>query len=134
MGYSVKLRVFHSKSIKAALPSLFGTRDRFRGRPFFHGRQVWGDGSGGNASDGEPQMKLRSPARRSPPAVRPGVLTGPVPNRPRTGTGPVRSPEVGEPCVKGWLSMNLFCTPLILEFKAVMYLFGKFRAAALNFR
>ena len=32
----------------------------------------WGDGSGGNASDGERQMKLRSLTRRSPPAVWPG--------------------------------------------------------------
>ena len=46
---------------KAAVPNLFGTKDRFRGRQFFQG---WprGDGSGGNASDGEQQMKLRSPA------------------------------------------------------------------------
>ena len=35
------------------------------------GREV-GDGSGGNASDGEQQMKLRLLARCSPPAVRPG--------------------------------------------------------------
>ena len=35
---------------------------------------VWGggDGSGGSAGDGERQMKLRSLARRSPPAARPG--------------------------------------------------------------
>ena len=31
-----------------------------------------GDGSGGNASDGEQKMRFRSLARRSPPAVRPG--------------------------------------------------------------
>ena len=36
---------------RAALPSLFGTRDQFRERQFFHGR--WGSGdSGGDASDG----------------------------------------------------------------------------------
>ena len=31
-----------------------------------------GNGSGGNGSDGEWQMKLRSLAHRSPPAVQPG--------------------------------------------------------------
>ena len=36
---------------RTAVPNLFGTRDQFRGRQFFHG--WWGDGSGGNASDGE---------------------------------------------------------------------------------
>ena len=30
------------------------------------------DGSGGNASDGEQEMKLRSLARHSPSAVQPG--------------------------------------------------------------
>ena len=45
---------------KPAVPNIFGTKYRFRGRRFFHrGR---GD-SGGNASDGERQMQLRS----SPP-------------------------------------------------------------------
>ena len=33
---------------------------------------VGGDGSGGNASDGERQMKLLSLACCSPPAVQPG--------------------------------------------------------------
>ena len=57
----------------AAVPNLFGTRDRFRGRQFFHGLgRGSGDGSGGDASDGERQMKLHSLAPRSPPAVRPG--------------------------------------------------------------
>ena len=39
---------------KAAVPNLFGTRDWFCGRWFFHGLG-WGvgDGSGGNVSDGE---------------------------------------------------------------------------------
>ena len=39
-------------SFKAAVPSLFGTRDRFRGRQFFHGRDG-GDCAGDTASDGE---------------------------------------------------------------------------------
>ena len=43
------------------------------------------DGSGGNASDGERPMKLRSLAHRSPPAAQP------VPNRLRAGMG------VGDP-------------------------------------
>ena len=36
---------------RAAVLNLFGTRDCFGGRQFFHGLG-WGDGSGGNASDG----------------------------------------------------------------------------------
>ena len=52
---------------RAAVPNLFGIRDQFRGRQFSYRRGWgWGDGSGGNASDGGPQMKLRSLARRSP--------------------------------------------------------------------
>ena len=54
-----------------AVPNLFGTRDRFRGRQFFHQRGV-GNDLGSNASDGERLMKLCSLACRSPPAVRPG--------------------------------------------------------------
>ena len=56
----------------AAVPNLFGTRDRFRGRQVFHGQtgRGWGDGSSGNASDGGQQMKLPSLARCPPPAVR----------------------------------------------------------------
>ena len=39
---------------RVAVPNLFGTRDRFCGRQFFHRRGVvGGDGSGGNASDEE---------------------------------------------------------------------------------
>ena len=52
-------------------PQPFCTRDWFHGRQVFH-RPGLGDGSGGNASNGERQMKLHSLARRSPPAVRPG--------------------------------------------------------------
>ena len=61
----------HKSYPTAAVPNLFGTRDWFHGRQFFHG-QGWRDGSGGNASDGEQQMKFRSFAHRSPPAVWPG--------------------------------------------------------------
>ena len=69
------------RSLRPAVPNLFGTRGWFHGRQFFHGRGWgWGvgsggnasDGSGGNASNGELQMKLYSLARHSPPAVRPG--------------------------------------------------------------
>ena len=35
----------------SAVPNIFGTRDRFCGRQFFHG-QGRGDGSGGNVSNG----------------------------------------------------------------------------------
>ena len=68
-----------------AVPNLYGTRDRLQARQFFHGRgvrRVGSDGSGGNASHGERQMKLLSLAGRSPPAVRL------VPKRPGTGTRP----------------------------------------------
>ena len=41
------------------------------GRQFFHGEGS-GDGPGGNASDGEWQMKLRLLAHCLPPAVPPG--------------------------------------------------------------
>ena len=51
-------------SFKPAVPNVFGTRDRFHGRQFFHGLG-WGDGSG----DGERQMKLCLLARHPPPAV-----------------------------------------------------------------
>ena len=57
-------------SDKAAVPNIFGTRDWFRGRQFFHGWRR-GDGSGSDASDGGQQMKLHSLAHRSPPAVWP---------------------------------------------------------------
>ena len=61
------------ESSKAVVPTDFGTRDRFHGRQFFHSRG-WGvgNGSGGNVSNGELQMKLPLLACRSPPAVRPG--------------------------------------------------------------
>ena len=62
-------------STNAAVPSLFGTRGRFRGRQFFQG---WGSGgSGGNAGDGErwgaaDEALLARLPNSSPPAVRPG--------------------------------------------------------------
>ena len=42
----------HHMLLEQRVPNLFGTRDQFHGRQFFHGRGL-GDGSGGNASDGE---------------------------------------------------------------------------------
>ena len=41
-------------STKTEVHTLFGTRDQFRGRQFFHGPGGGGDGSGCNASNGEP--------------------------------------------------------------------------------
>ena len=59
--------------LRALVPNIFGTRDQFHGRRFFHGPGGRGrDGLGGNVSDGERQMKLRLLAHRSPPAVQPG--------------------------------------------------------------
>ena len=60
------------------VPKLFGTRDRFRGGQFLSGGGE--DGSGGNASDGQRQTKLCSPAAHL-------LLCGLVPNRLRAGTG-----------------------------------------------
>ena len=61
---------FFSSSV---VPDHFGTRGQFRRRQFFQGwGRSWGNDSGGNASDGEWQMKLRSLTCRLPPAVRPG--------------------------------------------------------------
>ena len=61
------------KSFRPAVPNIFGTRNRFCGRQFFHG---WGGGMVQAVmrvmgSDGEQQMKLRSLPHHSPPAVRP---------------------------------------------------------------
>ena len=68
--------IFCFLSINVVVPNLLGTRDRFHGIQIFHGSGVEGeeDGSGGNASDGERQMKLQSLAQCSPPAVRSGSL------------------------------------------------------------
>ena len=44
-----------------------------------------GNGSGGDERDGKRQVKLRSLARRSPPAVRPGAGVG----------------GIGDPCCEG---------------------------------
>ena len=65
------------------VPNLFGTRDQFHGRQSVHrlGVRVGGEGSGGNVSDGEPQMKL--PHSLSAHLL----LCSPVPNRPWTGAG-----------------------------------------------
>ena len=69
-----------------AVPNLFGSRDQFHGRQFFHG-WGWGagggrgDASGGNVSNGKRQMKLPClPVAHL-------LLCGPVPNRPRTARG-----------------------------------------------
>ena len=51
---------------RTSVPNLFGTRDPFRGRRFLHGGGAAAgavDGSGGNASNGERQVKLRSLSR-----------------------------------------------------------------------
>ena len=72
-----------------AVPNLFGTRDQFRGRQFFHGQwRGWGGvGSGGNASDGEQWGTADKASLAGPPAT-PLLLYGPVPNRQRTAAGP----------------------------------------------
>ena len=57
------------------------------------GRGEAGDGSGSNESDGERQMKLCPLTRCSPPAVRPGFVTG-------CGPAPVHARGLGTPA--GW--------------------------------
>ena len=64
-------KILFDPPLGAAVSNLFGTRDWFRGREFFH-RQGVGDGSGCNASYAEQQMNLPLLAHRSPPAVQPG--------------------------------------------------------------
>ena len=74
----------------AAVPNIFGTRDRFRGRQFFLG------GEGGNVV--QAVMRATGSGRwsftRSPPTHL--LLCGSVPNRLRTSSGP--RPGVGDPC------------------------------------
>ena len=74
----------------------------------------WGDGSGGNARDGEQQMKLCSPAAHL-------LLRGPAPNRPRTGTGP--RPEGWGPLqYNTYLPVEVF--PLFLQDSALQIAFS----------
>ena len=96
-----ELRTRLASSPTAAVPNLFGTRDRFRGRQTFHG-QGEGDGSGNNASDGERQMKLHllscplcTPCRAAQ------FLTG---RRPVPGCGP----GDGDPCPTGFAGTSFF--------------------------
>ena len=49
----LSLTVLETEKSKTAVPNLFGTRDQFPGRHFFHGWGLAGDGSGSNTSDGE---------------------------------------------------------------------------------
>ena len=79
-----------------AVPNLFGTRDQFRGRQFFHGRRVGGGGgsggdarhgSGGNASDGERWGAADEALLAHLPTAH-LLLCGPAPNRPQTSSGP----------------------------------------------
>ena len=65
--------IFKDLLTRVAVPNVFGTRDWFPGRQFFHRSGVGGRGwSGSNVSKGEQQMKLRLLVYHSPPAVWPG--------------------------------------------------------------
>ena len=105
--WQIVLSRFGSFPIKSVVPNLFGTRDQFRGRQFFHGQ----GGEGGlvqvvmqaMGSDAERQMKLHLLA--SPPTCLPTCpptahlllsarfLTG-------CGPVPVHGRGVGDPCSK----------------------------------
>ena len=85
--------------------NLFGTRDRLRGRQFFHdggwvGRG--GDGSGSNASDGE-----RWEAAGEALLARP-LLSVCCVARFLTGWGlvPLCGPEAGDPCTKASAALS----------------------------
>ena len=81
---------------RAAVPNLFGTRDWFRGRQFFHWVGGEGDGAGGNAGDGERWGAMGSGRwsfAHSPAACL--LLRGPVPNRPWTHSQGLGSPALG---------------------------------------
>ena len=100
---------------RAAVPNLFGPRDGFRGRPFFHGMggRWWGGGdvvqavmwTMGNNGSGRCSF-ASSPATHL-------LLHSPVPNRPRTGTGP--RPRGWGPCSRGYLALLYFCKNLWLS-------------------
>ena len=77
------------RGVLTEVPNLFNIRDWFRGRQFFH-RQGRGDCSGGNASDGEWQMKLRSHRPLLTSGCVAGFLTG-------CGLVPVHGLGVGDP-------------------------------------
>ena len=85
------------KSCKSAVPNIFGTRDRFHGRQFFH-RLGGGDGSGGNVSDGERWGAADEASLARPP------LTSCCAAQFLTGLGPVpvRGPGVGDPWYKSY--------------------------------
>ena len=84
--FELRIHINFTFSI-TAVPNLFGTRDWFCGRQFFRGVGVgWGDdGSGGNVSDGEWQMKLC-------------LLTSCCEAWFLRGRGQVNGPGVGDPC------------------------------------
>ena len=86
------------KCFRAAVPNLFGTRDRFHGRQFFHGPGNGGDGSGRNESDGEQWGAADEASLPRPP------LTSCCVARFLTGQGLVlvHGPGVGDPCFREW--------------------------------
>ena len=71
------LKVGSRLNSSTAVPNIFGTRDRFCGRQFFHRRRGGEDGAGGNGSDGEraDEASLTHPPLTSCCAAR--FLTGP---------------------------------------------------------
>ena len=99
---------------KSTVPNLFGTRDWFHGRQFFHGGGgVGGEGTGGNARDGERWAAADEALLAHPP------LTSCCAAQFLTGCGPVlvQGPGDGDPCYK-WLrpfvchSLEVGCLPL----------------------
>ena len=107
---------------RAAVPNLSGAGDWLPGRQFFYGLVVraggWGRvyDSGGNESDGERQVKLRSLAAHL-------LLGGPIPKRPRTATGP-RPRGWGPLCIYFIYIKYIKCIYFILWFFVRLFVLG----------
>ena len=89
----IKLEVY----FKAAVPNLFWHQGPVSWKTVFSQSRGWGDGSGGNASDGERWGAADEAWLARPPLTSchgAGFLTG-------RGPVPVRGPGVGDPCFKG---------------------------------
>ena len=86
----IKLEVY----FKAAVPNLFWHQGPVSWKTVFSQSRGWGDGSGGNASDGERWGAAGEALLAHPPLT----SCGPVPK--------VCGRGVGDPCPRGWARGN----------------------------